>query len=169
MIHPRSSDATMPWPRSHVGGCWLLLAVVTLCFTSGLKAQGQSAGSGDNSAVAAKVTIPDGAPLELRFVQGLWGPARRTCLWCDKSGEASRALIRVARCRSSKWAHYFFGRPEVRICPPANGPAAALPEGRCRTLQQRSVHPAGVRARAHTVRSIDDATTSPLCVSSPDR
>ena len=68
----------------------LPLGVFTACLLTGLQGQEQSAAQGSASLAPIKITIPDGAQLQLRFVQPVWGPARRACLWCGSTGEARR-------------------------------------------------------------------------------
>lgn len=68
----------------------VLWPVLTVCFLAALKGQEQSTAPGNDSRVPTKVTIPDGTPLELRFVKGVWGPQHRRCAPGNARGESKR-------------------------------------------------------------------------------
>jgi hypothetical protein len=80
-------DRLVSWLRNMLG---LSLMVSTVLWLSSSLALGQQAGSNQESTQTppAKITIEDGTEMQLRFLQGIWGPARRRCLWCDRTGEA---------------------------------------------------------------------------------
>lgn len=83
----RAWDELRPWLRKMVG---LPLIALTVFWLSSALAIGRQTGGSQKSPPPprAKITIEDGTELQLRFVQPIWGPARRRCLWCDRTGEA---------------------------------------------------------------------------------